>query len=284
MLRPVLLVIACIGLLGGGAPVEPVSAQGRATTTVVQDTVDHTRLTRVLREFVDSTGDVDYAGLQARGDSLLRPYLHRLATAEVDALGRKARLAFWINAYNAYTLKVIADHYPVENIWAVTPGPAEPKDKNSPFDLEVGRVADTMRTLNEIEHQIIRPRFDEPRIHFALVCAAKSCPQLRREAYSGARLDDQLDEQARAFFHDDGKNRIPAGDDRIVLSRILKWYGQDFGDSTADLQRFIASYFEDPVADRLETADYEVTFQEYDWTLNDQDRGSGPSSAPDGDR
>jgi len=283
MLRPVFVLVLCVGVAGGGAPLEPVSAQGRATTTVARDTVDHTRLTRVLREFVDSTGDVDYAGLRARADSLLRPYLRRLAETDVDALGRKARLAFWINAYNAHTLKLIADHYPVENIWAVTPGPAAPKDENSPFDLEVGRVADTMRTLNEIEHEIIRPRFDEPRIHFALVCAAKSCPRLRREAYTGPRLDAQLEAQTRTFFQDEGKNRIPAGEGRIALSRILKWYGEDFGDSPADLQRFIAPYFDGRVADRLAAADYDVRFRAYDWALNDQADVSA-ATGPDADR
>jgi len=280
--RCAVLVFVFAGVLGGLGGSSPVVAQERASTTLVRDTVDHTPFTRVLRQFVDADGDVNYAGLRARADALLKPYLQKLAATDVAALGRDARLAFWINAYNAYTLKLIVDHHPVENIWAVTPGAAEPKDENSPFDLEVGRVADSMRTLNEIEHRIIRPRFDEPRIHFALVCAAESCPLLRREAYTGPRLDAQLEEQTRTFFHSD-KNRIPAGRDRIALSRILKWYGEDFGDSTADLQRFVAPYFEGTVADRLEAADYEVTFLEYDWALNDQGEGSAASSASSDD-
>lgn len=270
----VLLVAVGVALAGGAADV---AAQGRATTRVVRDTVDHRRFDRLLRRYVDAEGNVDYAGLAARADSVLRPYLRRLADADLSSLGRDARLALWINAYNAYTLKLIVDHYPIENIWAVTPGPAEPKD-DSPFALEVGRVADTLRTLDEIEHEIIRERFDEPRIHFALVCAAKSCPRLRREAYTGPRLDAQLDDQTRTFVHDDSKNRIPAGPDRIALSRILKWYGDDFGDGPADLQRFIAPYFEGAVRERLAAADYAVTFRPYDWALNDQ--GPRSSAAP----
>lgn len=248
----------------------------RATTTAVRSAMDHSRFTRVLRRFVDETGAVDYAGLKARGDSLLAPYLQRLATTDPATLTREARLAFWINAYNALTLTLIAEHYPVQNIWAVTPGPAAPKDDNSPFALDVGTVADTVRTLDEIEHEIIRERFDEPRIHFALVCAAESCPVLRREAYTGPRLDDQLDDQARVFFHDDTKNRIPAGSGRIALSRILKWYGQDVGPSTDHLQRFIAPYFEGRVRERLSRAAYDVTFLPYDWGLNDQDATAAP--------
>ena len=256
------------------APTEP--SPRRATSTVLRDSVDHSRFTRLLSRFVDEAGDVDYAALAARTDSTLAPYLRRLATTDPRTLSPDARLAFWINAYNALTLKLIVDHYPVQNIWAITPGPPEPKDE-SPFRLDVGTVADTVRTLDEIEHEIIRQRFDEPRIHFALVCAAKSCPPLRREAYSGPRLDAQLDDQARTFLRNDTKNRIPAGDDRVALTRILKWYGQDFGPTTDHLQRFLAPYFDGAVRAKLGRAAYEVTFLPYDWALNDQ--AGTPTSA-----
>jgi len=269
--RLVAVFVLISGVWGCGGPASG-QAGARATTTAVRDSVDHRPFDRVLRRFVDRNGRVDYDGLRAAADTTLVPYLRRLATTDVSALGREARLAFWINAYNALTLKLIIGHYPVPNIWAVTPGPAEPKE-NSPFKQTVGTVADTARTLDEIEHEIIRERFEEPRIHFALVCAARSCPPLRREAYTGARLDRQLDEQARSFFHDESKNRIPAGDERVSLSRILKWYGDDFGPTTDALQRTIAPYFEGRVRRRLASADYEVTYLPYDWSLNDQAGG-----------
>lgn len=272
-----IVVGALVGLFFvGSAPSAAQDPGARATTTVERDTLDHSRFDRLLSAFVDAEGDVDYARLRARADSVLVPYLRQLATTDPTGLARDARLAFWINAYNAYTLKLIVDHYPVPNIWAVTPGPAEPKD-DSPFAVEVGRVADTMRTLDAIEHDIIRQRFDEPRIHFALVCAAKSCPRLRREAYLGPALDAQLEAQTRTFLHNEQKNRIPAEPDRIAISRILKWYGGDFGDSTDALQRFLAPYFEGSVRDRLAAADYSVTFRPYDWALNDQRPGSAPA-------
>jgi hypothetical protein len=273
------LALGTAGLGGVSLPLaygqDPPEAPRRATTTAVQTSVDHGRFTRVLRRFVADDGTVDYAGLQAAADTTLVPYLRQLAAVDPGRLSRDARLALWINAYNALTLKLIVDHYPVQNIWAITPGPPEPKDE-SPFRLAVGAVADTARTLDEIEHEIIRERFDEPRIHFALVCAAQSCPPLRREAYTGPRLDSQLREQTRAFLHDDTQNRIPAGDGRIALSRILKWYGQDFGPSTDALQRFLAPYFEGTVRAKLGRAAYEVTFRPYDWALNDQS-GEAPT-------
>lgn len=273
----VLYVFVLIGTLMASGATSPIHAQQRATSTVVRTSVDHSPFTRLLQRFVDEKGNVDYGQLKTEADSVLTPYLDQLATTDPSSLGRDARLAFWINAYNAYTFKLIVEHYPVQNIWAVTPGPAEPKD-NSPFALEVGTVADTVRTLDEIEHEIIRERFDEPRIHFALVCAAASCPRLRREAYTGSRLDAQLDDQTRTFVHDDQKNRIPMGDGQIQLNRILKWYGSDFG-STADLQRFIAPYFKGAVRDSLSKAAYEVDFLPYDWSLNDQSSASTTSAS-----
>jgi hypothetical protein len=237
---------------------------------VIRDTGRHAQFNRLLSHYVDEEGQVDYARLKQHADSVLAPYLRQLTEMNPAGWSRDARLAFWMNAYNAYTLKLIVDHYPVPTIWATTPGPAKPSKENSPFALKLGTVADTARTLDEIEHEIIRGRFDEPRIHFALVCAAVSCPRLRQEAFTGPRLDAQLDDQARTFLHDVSKNRIPAEDDRIALSRILKWYGQDFGPSTDALQRYVARYFEGQVRDRLSRADYTVDFLPYDWALNDQ--------------
>jgi len=250
-----------LGLIGG---VCSISAGQETASTVV--TSRHAQFTHLLEQVVDPQGDVDYASLQARADSVLAPYLQRLAASRPSSLHRDARLALWINAYNAYTLKLIVDHYPVTSIRDID-GPA---DGGTPFQRPVGPVADTVRTLDEIEHEIIRRRFDAPRIHFALVCAAKSCPRLRREAYTGPRLDDQLDEQARRFLRADRKNRVPAGDGHIALSKILKWYGSDFGPTTAAVQRALAPHFKGSVRDSLAQGAYEVRFLPYDWTLNDQ--------------
>lgn len=265
--------LAGLLLLGGctGADVRPVRAQGEV---VAPDSFDHGRFDRLLEQYVDARGFVDYAGLKAHQDSALTPYLQQLAATDPSNLDRDERLAFWINAYNALTIKLVVDHYPVESIRDITPvpGPSIPK-VNSPFKLDVGEVGGTVRTLDEIEHGIIRERFDEPRIHFALVCAAWSCPRLRREAYTGSRLDAQLADQARTFLHTARKNKIPAGESTIQLSRIFKWYQGDFGDSPAEVQHFIAPYFADPVRRKLASAAYQVEYLEYDWSLNDQASG-----------
>jgi hypothetical protein len=259
----------------GGANVQPVRAQNAVQ---VPDSFDHSGFTRLLQTYVDDAGMVDYAAIQARQDSVLTPYLQQLAETDPSNLARAGRLAFWINAYNALTIKLIVDHYPVASIKDITPagGPSIPR-LNAPWFVKVGEVAGQMRTLDEIEHEIIRERFDEPRIHFALVCAAISCPQLRREAFTGAQLDAQLDEQADLFLHNEAKNQIDAQQETIELSRIFKWFEGDFGEGTADLQRFLAPYFEGDTRQQLEAAAFRVDYLEYDWTLNDQ--SADPSAA-----
>ncbi|NBB73438.1 MAG: DUF547 domain-containing protein [Bacteroidetes bacterium] len=273
-----LVLIAALGLVGctGGANVQPVRAQ---QPVAVPTTVDHSALTDLLQTHVDAAGMVDYAALQANHDDALAPYLQQLAETDPANLSEEARLAFWINAYNALTLKLIVDHYPVERIKDITPagGPSIPK-LNAPWHVEVGEVGGQMRTLDEIEHEIIRERFDEPRIHFALVCAAVSCPRLRREAFTGARLDAQLDDQARRFLRTRAKNQIPAGDDAIRLSRIFKWFEEDFGENTDDVQRYLAPYFEGAVQAKLQAAAYDVGYLDYDWTLNDQAEGQAAAA------
>lgn len=273
------LVLLAATLLIVGAFESNVVAQESTYIEKSRDSLDHSRWDALLRRFVDGNGDVAYERLQEVADSALTPYLHQLAAARPTTMSRDRRLALWINAYNAYTLELILDHYPVQSIQNIG-GPSSDK---TPFQRPVGEVADTMRTLDEIEHEIIRQRFDEPRIHFVLVCAAKSCPRLRQEAYTGRILDRQLDDQTRRFLHDERKNHIPAGKRTIELSPIFKWYGQDFGPDTDAIQRFIAGYFDGAVRDSLQNAAYDVQFLEYDWTLNDQALTWHEAGAPSDD-
>jgi len=268
---PVFLVVL-VGLMlagcTGGANVQPVRAQGAVQAP---SAVDHGTYTDLLQTYVDGAGMVDYAALKADHDAALAPYLRMLAETDPSSLDEPERLAFWINAYNALTLKLIIDHFPVETIRSITPagGPTVPR-LNDPWHVKVGEVGGQMRTLDEIEHDIIRARFDEPRIHFALVCAAISCPRLRREAFVGNRLNAQLDDQARTFLHADRKNAIPADDETVRLSRIFKWFEGDFGEDTDAVQRYLAPYFDGPVQQKLSEAAYAVDYLDYDWALNAQ--------------
>ncbi len=251
----------------GGAHVQRLDAEGPVEKPV---SFDHGAFDRLLQTHVDEQGRVDYAGLQADAETALHPYLRQLARTNPSGLSPQAQLAFWLNAYNAYTLKLVGDHYPVESIKDIKPLPLPGVPfVNSPFTIRFAEVGGRTYTLDHIEHNIIRRDFDEPRIHFALVCAARSCPPLRREAYTGARLDEQLDAQARAFLHDPGKN-IVAEDGPLRLSRIFNWFANDFGENEAQRKAFLAPYFDGAVRARLERGEGEIEYVGYDWSLNDR--------------
>lgn len=219
-------------------------------------------LDRVLARSVRE-GKVDYAGLR-RDSAGLDAWL--AAAAKVPEAGfkgwpRAERLAFLVNLYNASTLRLILAHYPLESIRKI--GPVW--DPNKAWKLPVVAVFGRKATLNEVEHEMIRPVFKEPRVHFALVCAAKGCPPLRSEAYAADRLEAQLGDQAKAFLGQRAKNRIEPAIRTAYLSPIFKWYMEDFGGSKASVLRSLKPWL--AVRD-----DWAVEWTDYDWTLNEERR------------
>ena len=261
--------LTALACQGGAVPSTP--APERVETV---QTFDHSAFSRVLSRYVNAQGLIDYAGLKR--DNALDPYLALLAAADPSRLSQEGQIAFWINAYNAGTLKLVVDRYPVSTIMRITPnrlGIPIPGTSQTPFRIRFLRVAGRLYTLDEIEHSILRDRFDEPRIHAALVCAALSCPPLRAEAFVPERLSAQLDDQMRTWLRDRTKNRIPDAENRIALSQILKWFKDDFGGSDVTVQRYIARYFEGAVRTKLEAGTYNVMHLRYNWDLNEQPRG-----------
>ncbi len=234
--------------------------------------IDHHQFDNFLADYVNEKGEVNYAVIQA--DDALQPYLDRLAKTDPFVLPEKEAIAFWINAYNAYTIKLVIDNYPIGSIKEITPlrikglSLSIPKI-NSPFEYEIADVGGEMYSLDDIEHGILRKEFEEPRIHFALVCASFSCPSLRREAYVGSRLDEQLDDQARKFLHDPQKNQVDNADSRIYLSRIFKWFESDFTRDTGSVQAFVAPYFSGRLQEELLNDAFDVKYLKYNWSLND---------------
>lgn len=205
-------------------------------------------------------GKVDYAGLKTDSDGLDAWLAVAAKTDEDEFKGRprEQRLAFLINLYNAATLRLILDHHPIASIRKI--GPAW--DPNRAWKLPVVKVFGRTVTLNELEHGMIRPVFQEPRAHFALVCAAKGCPPLRSEAYDGARLNEQLDDQARTFLAQKEKNGASGALRTATLSPIFKWYMDDFGGSKKTVLAFVKKWL--PVE-----ADWAVEWSDYDWSLNE---------------
>ncbi len=260
---------------------EPASAQ----------TIDHAAFDTVLTLYVQD-GRVDYAALKT-GRAVLDRYLSQVAavTAEqFDAWPEQEQIAYLVNAYNAYVLETVIDHYPIKGsgFFKKLTSPkrfALPSNSirqiDGVFDGIPHQVAGKEMTLDDIEHGTLRANYNEPRVHFALVCAALSCAPSREEAYRPDRLDEQLDEQGRIFLNDPRLNRFEVDRGQVHLSKIFDWFGDDFRQFATDsgyrgdekvngVLTFVSGYLLDRVATFLEAGEYKVHFLDYDWTLNDQ--------------
>ena len=242
-------------------------------------TFDHADFTRLLRAHVRD-GLVDYDAFARSAE--FRQYLARLAATDPATLGRAEQVAFWINAYNAYTIRLINKHGERRSIRNINKSFGFVK-AYGPWQEKLATVGGRAYGLDEIEQDILRKRYQEPRIHFALVCAAMGCPPLRSEAYAGARLDAQLDDQARAFLlRSPSKNRVDVAARTVYLSPILvgfRDYIDDFGGSEAAVGRYVARYFPPgPERALLEGGDFRVVKTHYDWTLNSQANGRTSAS------
>lgn len=244
----------CAGILG---------LAGIVSTQAATFDQSHSLLDKTLKTYVKDAL-VDYAAMKANRQDLDR-YLGEVAAVpepDFKTWTEKQRLAFLINAYNAFTLQLILDHYPVKSI----------KDiggwLKGPWDQPVVHLLGRTRTLNELEHKILRVQYNEPRIHFALVCAARGCPPLRSEAYVADRLDAQLDDQAKQFLATANKNRVEAGEQVVYLSPLFKWYGVDFEKKSGSVLAALKPYWPKEAAAALTKGDFKVRYTDYDWSLN----------------
>ena len=267
---------AFVALLSGSALAGPGIAS--PTPASALQLPDHTVFTEVLAEVVEPPG-VDYQRL-AGDPSGLHRYIDLLDAASPAALAQASaadRLAFWINAYNACMLKRVIDHYPIQRAGGFQRlrNAAAGRPANSVWqisDVFTGDhcpVAGKVRSLDEIEHEIIRPMGD-PRIHFAINCAARSCPPLIDQAYEGHSLEDQLDARVRTFVQDPFHFRVVTdqGREAVHVNRVLDWFQEDFG-GVRGIRSFLAGYAEGEARDALLGSETELVFFDYDWTLND---------------
>ncbi len=222
---------------------------------------DHAPLDQVLQQYVDDQGHVAYKRLAAHHRGALDAYLGTLAAAEPAGWDTNAQKAFWINAYNAGILDAVLQGYSAETFL----------NRASLFKRFTFTVAGKARTLDEIEHGIIRPQFHDPRTHFALVCASSSCPRLRRHAYTGATLDAALDEEARRFINDGKRNVVNPAARAVQLSSIFQWFADDFIAAGSSVTAYVARYVDsDAKRALLDTKPTDLTYLDYDWTLNAQ--------------
>ena len=207
----------------------------------------HATYDALLKKYVSNDGSVDYLNLKKEHQKL-KGYIKNLESSPVStSANRQDQLAYWINLYNALTLNLILDNYPVESIMKI----------DKAWDIDIVSINGEKLTLNDIEHKIIRPKFKDARIHFAVNCAAKSCPKLLNEAYTGDKLDDQLNSQTKWFINNKSYNKLSTSS--VKLSKIFEWYREDFGDLIAFLNMYGAVKV---------SKDASVAFVEYNWELN----------------
>ena len=215
---------------------------------VAQKNIHH-RWNTQLQKYVSETGQVDYQSWQ-KDQAPLIAYLNTLAQfppQEEDSKNQK--LAYWINAYNALTVLLILENYPLNSI----------KDIQSPWDQNVFQIGDKNYSLGDIEHKILR-KMDEPRIHFAINCASGSCPKLANRAYQEKQLEQQLAKATQDFLRDPTKNYLLK--DRLELSKIFLWFGRDFGNKK-ELLEFISTY------SGIKLDQPKIDYKPYDWKLNE---------------
>ena len=231
----------------------------------------HSQWDAFLKQYVVVHGHesrVNYGKIKTdrkRLDEYLKS-LEQMKKVDFDRLNEAQKLAFLINAYNAFTVALIVDHYPVNSI----------KDLGSfltsPWKIKFFTLFGEKLYLDNIEHDMLRKWFTEPRIHFALVCASKGCPALRNEAFTGDLLDKQLEQAALNFLSDEKKNRYASDAKRLELSSIFKWYGEDFQKKFGSVEVFIAPRITpNPESQNaIRGMKASISYLDYDWSLNDE--------------
>ncbi len=244
-----------------------VGANVAAARQIPLDQIDHSVWDGLLKKYVDSKGMVDYKAWKVNsGDSqALDQYLNLLSHSNGKG-SKEQQLAFWINAYNAVTVKGIMREYPTSSIRNHT---AKIVGYNIWKNLKLV-VGGKQVSLDEMEHQVLR-KMSEPRIHLAIVCASIGCPRLLNEAYVAERLDEQLTVNSKSFFADASKFRYDPNRKTFYISPIIQWFGDDFGDSESAQLKTIAPYISDSTASQAAASGRgTMSFVDYDWGLNDQ--------------
>jgi len=223
----------------------------------------HDLFDEVLQEHVDENGQVNYTKLKANPEKL-EAYLDLLAvTKPTEEWSYNAQLAFWINAYNAVVIKGVIDHYPITSVKKV-------KWFNGFFFRLKFQVAGKTHTPSQIEHGILRGEFPDPRVHFAIVCASFSCPPIGDSAFSADTIEERLETLTFNFIQNPEHVRIDRTKRSVYLSKIFKWYEDDFMEGYDGVVDFLADYLPAEDAEYLSSMDIKFRYLDYDWTLNDQ--------------
>jgi hypothetical protein len=251
-MRKLVFIVALLPLLSCAKPSEnsiPEIAYSIESTQSNKG-IDHQKWNALLQKHVTEKGNVDYKGFK-NDSKALQVYLEELASnVPQKTWSRNAVLSYWINAYNAFTVQLILDNYPVKSI----------KDIKDPWGKKFFKLGTKSYSLEEIEHEILR-KMNEPRIHFAINCASFSCPNLVNQAFTETKLETQLEAAAKAFVNDKTKNTIAT--DTIEISKIFDWFSGDFK-TKGTIIDYLNKYSTVKISKNAK-----IKFKEYNWSLND---------------
>lgn len=220
-------------------------------------------LSRHVRKSNRGVNLVDYRGFSAADRTMLADYIAILTGVSISQFNRDQQLAYWINLYNALTVQVVLDHYPVDSIRDINISPG--LFTIGPWDKTLISIEGEDLTLNDIEHRILRPIWRDPRIHYAVNCASIGCPNLRDRAYSGTEIDTALDQAATAYVND--PRGVSVVDGKVSVSKIYDWFIEDFGGSEGMVLRHLQHYAAPELAARLEAIG-KLSDVHYDWSIN----------------
>lgn len=224
-------------------------------------TVNHDVWHKVLQKYVSTEGNVNYKGLKNNRKEL-DAYLKLLqANHPQSTWTEPQRLAYWINAYNAFTVDLILQHYPVKSIRDIG-GLIKIPGVQSAWDISFIVIEGKKYSLGDIEHKILRKEFNEPRIHFAINCASYSCPKLINQAFKAAKIEEQLQQVSIDFINDTKRNTIAK--DKVELSKIFDWYKSDFTADGKTLIQYINQFTKIKINNNAKLA-----FAKYNWNLNE---------------
>ncbi|MEL7303618.1 MAG: DUF547 domain-containing protein, partial [Pseudomonadota bacterium] len=239
-------------------------------------TVDHSAWTKLLQTYVEAGSDglnrVDYAGFKKDGHAALKSYVAKLEGTDPTKLSRPEQFAYWANLYNAKTIDVVLDAFPVKSIREIQIGGGllgflkKSAGAGGPWKAEIMTVNGRKLSLDNVEHDIMRKVFNDPRVHYSVNCASIGCPNLRREAFTGAKLEEQLDAGARAFVNSPRGFRVENG--QLIASSIYSWFQVDFGGSKQGVLDHARKYADEKTKAMLSDHSDIASFK-YDWALND---------------
>lgn len=224
--------------------------------------INHALFDSLLKKYVNKEGFVNYEGF-IKDSAAFNRYLDLLSKNHPNEKNwaRNEQMAYWINAYNAFTIKLICNNYPVKSIKDIKKGIPFVSDT---WTINFIKIEGKTYNLNNIEHGILRPKFNDPRIHFAANCASRSCPKLLNEAFTSEKLDAQLEAAGKAFINDGIRNKISSpkkGD----MSKIFTWFAGDFKKTAPSVVAFLNRYSDVKLADNAD-----LNYMDYDWSLNKQ--------------